>query len=400
MASSPKSPGETEIMKPSDSFLALVCVAPLPTIILILWTVSPMFCRSMALHPAQLLRKIVSRTSLWFFEASSERGSREHATIRVALDGFANWSSVSRNHFLPLFTELCPMANDISPVPLSIDTTDEILLANIKPTKGRRRLRTLNRKCASNPVSESSLPTAEPFILGVRVPQTRQKRRQAEVRRGKHIALKSSCSKPKPTPKDMKSSFSKPSSKSILKVRSSRNLVSTSKKKQVASLISSSCSLSGSNAKNLTQSNPSTSSAQLDRIIHFRQQSVLRGRVVIGFGVLRWLCYCPSWRPKAFDVPVHVWVSQTVKDVVGRVNHMAFHVTIRRLDSPLQRLKNQLAEKEHELVVMTTAHQLERESWEARVVALQIELAQERTTNIATVRHLTQLLTPQNPISP
>ncbi|KAH0730129.1 hypothetical protein KY289_001317 [Solanum tuberosum] len=145
------------------------------------------------------------------------------------------------------------MANDIIPVPLSIDTTDEILLANIKPTKGRRRLRTLNRKCASNPVSESSLPTAEPFILGVRVPQTRQKRRQAEVRRGKHIALKSSCSKPKPTPKDMKSSFSK--------LRSSRNLVSTSKKKQVASLISSSCSLSGSNAKNLTQSNPSTSSA-------------------------------------------------------------------------------------------------------------------------------------------
>ncbi|KAH0730128.1 hypothetical protein KY289_001316 [Solanum tuberosum] len=100
---------------------------------------------------------------------------------------------------------------------------------------------------------------------------------------------------------------------------------------------------------------------------------------------------------EAFDVPVHVWVSQTVKDVVGRVNHMAFHVTIRRLDSPLQRLKNQLAEKEHELVVMRTAHQLERESWEARVVALQIELAQERTTNIATVSHLTQLLTPQNP---
>ncbi|KAH0725352.1 hypothetical protein KY284_001217 [Solanum tuberosum] len=207
-------------------------------------------------------------------EASSEWESREHATIRVALDRLANWSSVSHNHFLPFFTELCPMAYDGIHVPLSIDTPEEISLANIKPTKGNRHLTTLNRKCVSNSVSESYPPIANPSISGVRVPQTRQKRRQAEadlasameaskrtrastrtlpttpdiaisdddivlsrVRRGKYIPLKSSCSKPMPTPKAMKSYFSKPSLKFVPKV---------------ASLISSSCSLSGSNAKNLT----------------------------------------------------------------------------------------------------------------------------------------------------
>ncbi|KAH0773665.1 hypothetical protein KY290_010802 [Solanum tuberosum] len=440
------------------------------------------------------------------------------------------------------------MAHVVIPVPLSIDTTNEIPLANLVPTKGRRRLRILNRKLVSNPVSKSSPPTANPSILGVWVPQTWQKRRQAEaylasalaaskktrasartlpttpdivisnddvvlsrVRHGKHIASKSSCSKTKPTLKAMKYSFSTPSSKSIPKVRSSRNSVSTSKRKQ---------------------SNSSTSFAQLDRIIHFRQQSVLRGRVVTGFGgpqmvVLlskleaqgwsapflqgdtqrkmakrevtefcinvksdgrsftstmrntlihlvpvdvarileipstRWSHYVKlEWPPlpdksstlsicrkfsskhnlthhrcieknemsplhklycdvvhkiilqrkqrsmlanfldltlmelldtevlidlpsliishmhrvlnqnknrhalpygfwmasifEAFDVPVQVWVSQTVKDVVGRVNHMALPISMRRLDSPLQRLKDQLAEKEHELPVVNT----------------------------------------------
>ncbi|KAH0765471.1 hypothetical protein KY290_001432 [Solanum tuberosum] len=100
---------------------------------------------------------------------------------------------------------------------------------------------------------------------------------------------------------------------------------------------------------------------------------------------------------ESFDVPVQVWVSQTVKDVVGRVNHMTLPISMRRLNSPLQRLKYQPAEKEDELAAMTTAHQLERESWEAQVVVLQNELDQERNANIATVRHLTNLLSTQNP---
>ncbi|KAK4718204.1 hypothetical protein R3W88_016542 [Solanum pinnatisectum] len=102
---------------------------------------------------------------------------------------------------------------------------------------------------------------------------------------------------------------------------------------------------------------------------------------------------------EAFNVPVHVWGSQTVKDVVGSVNRMALHISMRRLDTPLQRLQRQLAEKENELVTMITTHQIEKETWEARVVALQHELAQKRTANIVIVRHLTQLVTTPNPSS-
>ncbi|WMV33536.1 hypothetical protein MTR67_026921 [Solanum verrucosum] len=102
---------------------------------------------------------------------------------------------------------------------------------------------------------------------------------------------------------------------------------------------------------------------------------------------------------EAFDVPIQVWDSQSVKDVVGRVNRMALHVSMRRLDTPLQRLQHQLAEKENELASMMTTHQIEKETWEARVVALQHELAQKRTANIVIVRHLTQLVTTPNPSS-
>lgn len=54
---------------------------------------------------------------------------------------------------------------------------------------------------------------------------------------------------------------------------------------------------------------------------------------------------------------------------------MALPASIRRLDIPLQRLENQLAEKEQELVDMVTAHLQEKAIWEARVVALQNDLA-------------------------
>ncbi|KAG5610277.1 hypothetical protein H5410_021558 [Solanum commersonii] len=58
---------------------------------------------------------------------------------------------------------------------------------------------------------------------------------------------------------------------------------------------------------------------------------------------------------EAFDVPVQAWNSKTVKGVVGQVNHMALPASMRRLDTSLQHLKNQLAEKENELAAMTSA---------------------------------------------
>ncbi|KAH0709271.1 hypothetical protein KY284_010698 [Solanum tuberosum] len=207
MVSSPKSPRETKIIKPPDSSLALVSVAPLATIILMYVDGISHIVSLNSPPPSPTIEKNHSSDPPLFLlpEASSEGESREHATIRVTLDGSSNSSS----------------------------TTDEIPLANLVPTKGRRRLRTLNRKLVSNPVFEASPPIANLSILGVRVPQTWQKRRQAEadlsstlaatkrthasartlpttpgivisdddvvlyrVRRGKHIASKSSCSKP------------------------------------------------------------------------------------------------------------------------------------------------------------------------------------------------------------
>ncbi|KAH0765472.1 hypothetical protein KY290_001433 [Solanum tuberosum] len=218
MASSPKSLGKTEIMKPSDSSLALVSVASPSTIILmsedgahVVSLNGPLSSPTIAEnHSSDLLLVLLH-------EASSKGESREHATFRVALDGSANWSSVSRNHFFPSSSELFLMAPSVTPIPLSIDTSVEIPLANLVPTKGKRRLRALNRK----------------------VQQTRQKCHQAEI--------------------DLASALA----------------ASKRTRASVASPVSSSCSLSGSNVENPTQSNPSASSAQLERIIYFHQQSVL-----------------------------------------------------------------------------------------------------------------------------
>ncbi|KAH0650450.1 hypothetical protein KY284_030362 [Solanum tuberosum] len=77
---------------------------------------------------------------------------------------------------------------------------------------------------------------------------------------------------------------------------------------------------------------------------------------------------------EVFNVPVQVRRSQTVKDLVGQVNHMALPTSVRRPNTPLQRLQNQLAKTENELATITTAHQMEKENWEARVVKLQKEL--------------------------
>ncbi|KAH0658151.1 hypothetical protein KY289_026899 [Solanum tuberosum] len=240
------------------------------------------------------------------------------------------------------------------------------------------------------------------------------------VRRGKHITSQSSSSKSKTSTIAKKSSFPKLSPKLASKVQSSKIF----KKKQVPSPVSSSSFLQGSDAENLIQSNPPYHS--LPSAIRDTQQKLAKKEVTVFYingksGGLSFTCTmrntpihlvhadvaqilgipsegwghyvklevlnqdknghalpCGFWMAsifEAFDVPVQVWDSQTVKDVVGRVNRMALHVSMRRLDTPLQRLQHQLAEKENELVTMMTTHQIEKETWEARVVALQHELA-------------------------
>ncbi|KAG5595672.1 hypothetical protein H5410_036904 [Solanum commersonii] len=250
-------------------------------------------------------------------DAPSEGEAREHATFRVILDGFEKWSSVSHNPFLSNSTEYSSMEHVAPPVPLCIDTTVEISLANIIPTRGRNRPRSLHKKSMSYPRSESSALKDTPSNSSIRVPQTRQKKCQVEadlisaltatkrtristcpypsvpdivisdddlfiskIRRGKHIASKPSGSKPKTSTKVKP----KPSPKPASKFKSTKHSTSKSKKHQVASPVPSDSSLSVSNVEYLPQTNPSVSPSQLDRIIHLCKKSVLRGKVVTGFG--------------------------------------------------------------------------------------------------------------------
>ncbi|WMV38148.1 hypothetical protein MTR67_031533 [Solanum verrucosum] len=323
----------------------------------------------------------------------------------------------------------------------------------------------------------------------------------SKVRRGKHIASKPSCSKPKTSTK----AKPKPSPKPASKFKSTKHSTSKSKKHQVASPVPSDSSLSDSDVEYLPQTNPSVSPSQLDRIIHLCKQYVRSGRVVIGFGghqmvVLltklevqgwsslfgkkgRWGHYVKlEWSPlpnhtSALSIyrkissnpnmthhygidknemsPLHqLYFDVVYKIILQRkqhrmkanfldltlmelldtevpidqptliIKHMrkvlyqdenghalpygfwmapifeAFDVPVQvNPDNPLQRLKNQLASKEDQLLAMENAHQMEKASLEARIVELQNELAQERVVNIAIVQHLIQLLHDPKPTS-
>ncbi|KAH0750773.1 hypothetical protein KY290_030005 [Solanum tuberosum] len=220
------------------------------------------------------------------------------------------------------------------------------------------------------------------------------------VRRGKHITSQSSSSKSKTSTIAKKSSFPKLSPKLASKVQSSKKF----KKKQILGIPSEgwghyvklewpplpnqsstlSISQKFSSQPNMTHhrcvgKNEMSPMYQLyfdvvhNIILHRKQRRTVLNQDKNGHALP-----CGFWMAsifEAFDMPVQVWDSQTVKDVVGRVNRMALHVSMRRLDTPLQRLQHQLAEKENELVTMMTTHQIEKETWEARVVALQHELA-------------------------
>lgn len=314
MASSSKS-----LESSGNNSLAMVSVASPPNIILV---------------TEDGIAHIVSLNGSWFrssveggqsherplaiiSDAPSEGETREHATFRVVLDGLKNWSSVSHNHFLSNSTEFFPMEHEVHPVPLCIDTTAEIPLATVVPPKGRSRPRSLNKKSMSNPRSESCVLEDTSCNFPIRIPQTRQKRRQAKadlisalaatkrtctstrfspsvpdlvifyddlviskLRRGRHIASKPSSSKPRISTK----AKPKPSPKPASNFKSTKSSTSKSKKQQVASSVSTDSFLSGSDDEYLPQTTPFIASSHLNRIIHFRKQFVLRGRVVTGFG--------------------------------------------------------------------------------------------------------------------
>ncbi|WMV38136.1 hypothetical protein MTR67_031521 [Solanum verrucosum] len=268
MVSSSKSPEETKILTSSDTSLSIVRKESPPEVI---WVSVDRIAHIMSINdssslPADEEVHFQNLPLVLLPDTPSEGEVREHASFRVALDGFANWSSVSQNPFLPISTNSFPMAHVFVPVPLSVDNIDEIPLDELILKKSRRRLKTFNKDSVSIPMSEPSSPIDIPSLPTVRVPQTRQKRCQVEAelisaltalnrtssstfhplqtptvvlsdddivsrkdRCGKHITSKPSRSKP--STKTKKSSLPKASPKPASKIRCSKQSMSKSKKK-------------------------------------------------------------------------------------------------------------------------------------------------------------------------
>ncbi|KAG5571289.1 hypothetical protein H5410_061055 [Solanum commersonii] len=187
------------------------------------------------------------------------------------------------------------MEHEVHTVLLCIDTTAEISLATDVPPKGRSRPRSLNKMSMSNPRSES-YAEADLISALAATKRTRASTRFSpsvpdlvisdddlvisKLRRGNHIASKPSSSNPKISRK----AKPKPSPKPASNFKSTKSFTSKSKKQQVASSVSTDSFLSDSDDEYLPQTTPSVALSHLNRIIHFRKQSVLRGRVVTRFG--------------------------------------------------------------------------------------------------------------------
>lgn len=178
MASSLKSPDESEILHSSDTFLAIVRTKSLH---IVFWVSVDGINHIMSINdfPSLSPDEDVHFQDLFLVllpDAPSEWEDETHTSFRITLDGFASWSSVSRIPFLPMSTDSFTMPHDVVHVPLNVDDSDGIPLADLVRKKNKRRL-----KFVSNPRSTSSLPTDIPTPSIVKVPQTRLKRRQIEA---------------------------------------------------------------------------------------------------------------------------------------------------------------------------------------------------------------------------
>lgn len=63
---------------------------------------------------------------------------------------------------------------------------------------------------------------------------------------------------------------------------------------------------------------------------------------------------------KEYVVLVQIWSLKTKKDILGRLNHAALPVLIRQVDTPIQRLRNELVDALAELNEIEDTHALER----------------------------------------
>ncbi|KAM3360043.1 hypothetical protein P3S68_019754 [Capsicum galapagoense] len=100
-----------------------------------------------------------------------------------------------------------------------------------------------------------------------------------------------------------------------------------------------------------------------------------------------------------FHISVKVWSLQTIKDVIGSVNHAILPAAMRSADNPMQRLRNALVAKQSEVVVAQAAlkaaqaaHEEEKQVLQAQITSLTAILEKERANNADIIRKLTSLI--------
>ncbi|KAH0653015.1 hypothetical protein KY289_030693 [Solanum tuberosum] len=418
MTSSSKSPEETEILTSSDTSLVIVRKESPPDDI---WVFVDGIARIMLINDSRSLPEdeevhFQDLPLVLLPDAPSEGEVREHASFRVALDGFTNWSSVSQNLFLLISTDSFPMAHAFDPVPLNVDNTDEIPLAEVFRKKRSLKLGKNIVKFRLNSylpwqlekelvlllaIHSKSLPLfflmmiLGRVVTGFGVPEMAVLLTKLESQGWSSLFFQGNTQR-KLAKQEVTEFYINSKSNGQSFTSTVRNTPLHLVPADVARILGIPSEGWDHYVKLEWPALPNHSSSlaisrkfsSKPNLTHHRcvEKNVMSPLHQLFFDDKNGHALPHGfWMAsifEAFDVPLQVWHSQTVKDVVGQVNHMDLPASMRRLDIPLQCLQNQLDEKENELDAMANAHQMEKENWEARVVTLQNELAQERTANI------------------
>lgn len=72
---------------------------------------------------------------------------------------------------------------------------------------------------------------------------------------------------------------------------------------------------------------------------------------------------------------MQVWFLQMTKDILGCLNHTALPASIRHADTPMQRLRNDMADKVVELEKAHATHTQDKGDLHAKILTLEVDLA-------------------------
>uniref|UniRef100_M1E0E4 Uncharacterized protein n=2 Tax=Solanum tuberosum TaxID=4113 RepID=M1E0E4_SOLTU len=116
-----------------------------------------------------------------------------------------------------------------------------------------------------------------------------------------------------------------------------------------------------------------------------------------------------------FQVPIEEWQEQTIKDVLGVVDHVVIPTTSRGADAPMQRLRASLTAKNEEITTLQVSHSTaidqlqidygleharlaeENSRLKEELAQTQVALNTERSSNSDCLKHIYEILTKGSP---